>query len=136
MATARSPASRSSPSDATMPAMPHMSGRHFFERGPSDRTVGEPPEPQLEHHETPQAMTVIAGAAPMLVPEPRDHLVIEDAACSQASVLEQVVDHRRERPSEPRADRRRESLLRAIDNRFGYALFQQFAKQILAAAPL
>ena len=63
-----------------MPAMPHMSGRHFFERGPAGRTVREPPEPQLEHHEAPQAMTMIAQAGPMLAPERRDRTVVEDAA--------------------------------------------------------
>ena len=55
-------ASMSSRSAATMPAMPHMTMPPAFVVAAARRAVDELPEPQLEHHQAPEPVTMILPA--------------------------------------------------------------------------
>ena len=100
------------------------------------RAVHELPEPQLQHHQAPEPVAMVLSAVAMLVPEAGDGAVVEDAAIAQPAVEQQRVDHRRQRPAQPRADRRFEAVLRPIDDGFRDAPLEQPAQQVLAPAVL
>ena len=40
--------------------------------------------PEFEHHQLPEAVTVIRAAAPVLRPQPADFTVVEETSISQA----------------------------------------------------
>src|SRR5204863_3716634 len=82
---------------------------------PRRGAVDELPEPELEHHEAPNAMTMVARAGSVFAPEPADGVIVEDAAPAQAAVEEQRVHHVGQRSAQPLSGRRRESVLRPID---------------------
>src|SRR5438132_8906526 len=132
MADARDGAASSKRSTATIPAMPHMpasfaSGSRSrrdagFRRA---RRVDELPEPQLEHHEVPQPMPVIATAVAMLTPDTRDRPMIEDAAIAEPAIEEECINHGCQWTFQPRTGRRFEAVLWPVDDGFRHAPFEQ-----------
>src|SRR4051812_18922234 len=100
IATSRAamPSTFSSVSDATIPAIPHTAlHRLRVLRAPGRSAVDELTEPQFEHDQLPEAMTMIRAAIAVLRPEPRHFAIVEDAAVAQPAVGEQRCGHRRER---------------------------------------
>ena len=89
--------------------------------GGASRAVGELAEPQLEHDERPQPMTVIALPLLMLVPESRNARRVEDPAILQPAVEQQLRCQRLERPAQPVGNRRGEAVLGAVENRARHA---------------
>src|SRR5436190_17735464 len=130
---ARDGADSSSRSTATIPAIPHMSGCDS-DRHRTAHVIHELAEPEFQHHQAPQTMTMVARAAAMLLPDAPDLGPLEDAAIVEPAVQQQIVDHRCERAAQPPPDRRLESLLRAVDDRLRYPLREETAQQVLAAA--
>ena len=57
---------------------------------PAGRAVDELPEPELEHHELPEPVTMVGAAAAVLVPEPRRLRALEDAAIAEPAVEQQL----------------------------------------------
>src|SRR3954451_5582687 len=106
----RARSSARSRSAATMPAMPHMLDGLRVARARGGRPVDELAEPELEHHQLPQAVAVIGAPVAVFCPEARHFVVVEHAAIAQTSVGEERLGHRRERAAEPFADRRLEAV--------------------------
>ena len=82
------------------------------------RAIHELSEPELEHHQAPEPMPVVAAPVAVLAAkELRSAGSSKMPRARNRPSSKQVVDHRRERPPQPRADRRFEPVLRAIDDR-------------------
>src|SRR5690349_22338675 len=119
-----------------MPAMPHMLDGLRVAAAFGRRAIDELTEPELEHHQLPQAMAVIGAPVAMLGPEARDLAVVEHAPIAQAAVAEQRVRHRCQRTAQPLADRRFEAMLAALENLRRNLALQGLAQQIFPASVL
>src|SRR5918993_6077211 len=93
------------------------------------------PEPQLEHHQAPDPMAVVASAGTMFVPHLRHDVGVEDTPLAETTVEQQISDQRSERPAQPSTDRRFESVFRPVDDRRRQVPREEAAEEVLAPAP-
>src|SRR5215813_11263754 len=121
MRVTRRGASKSSRSEETRPAMPHIVGSGPLRRqGSCARrsrgAVDELPKPELQHQQTPQAVPMVLPACAMFAPEAGDGRWLEDPAIVEPAVLQEIVDEFSQWTAKPLGDRDREPLLGTIDD--------------------
>src|SRR5258706_2779371 len=130
MATTRAAASGASPPCDTIPAMPHMLIDLFLRgdrrasrnscRGAFRLSCGfevhELTEPELEHDQAPQTMSMVAGPCAVFLPEPVDGTGVEQPSRTEPTAHQEIVDHRCEWSTQPLTDWRLESLLAPVDD--------------------
>src|SRR5438132_13273217 len=95
IATPRAVAPSSSLYGEANPAIPHITRLRGHSGLGGPLAAGTLPEPELQHHQPPEAMAMVACAVAVLAPQRRDGAVIEHAAIAQLPIEQEGVHHRR-----------------------------------------
>src|SRR5262245_45929557 len=81
--------------------------------------VNERASPKFQYEQAPELARVVPHATPVLIQNRQDRPVIEIAAFTRATVVQDVVKHLAQLVVEPAADRHVEALLGPVDDLVG-----------------